>query len=206
MINKSQFKKCFPHATQANIDRFYEPLIAAMNKYEILKTNRRAAAFLAQIAHETISLSKMEENLNYSAARLLQVFPNKFTKQEADIYARNPERIANRVYADRYGNGPESSGDGWEYRGRGGFHLTFKDNYYEAGKGLNYDLVGNPEAVSNPGPAMFTAAWFWDTKELNRIADVDGFQRISIKINGGLNGYEDRLKHWAICKEALGVI
>jgi putative chitinase len=204
-VTIEQLKACMPYASEANIDRFHGPLNMAMSRYQI-HTSRRQAAFLAQIAHESGSLSKTRENLNYSAKRLLEVFPKYFTEESAVAYANKPEMIANRVYADRYGNGPESSGDGWKYSGRGLFMITFKDNYDAVSRALSYGFINSPEKLELPGAASLSAGWFWNEKGLNRLADIDAFTKITKIINGGTNGLEDRIEHWERCKKALKVI
>lgn len=197
-------KKCMPFANEGNILRFVNPLNATLIKYQI-DTPRRVAAFLAQIAHESGSLKTVVENLNYSAEGLMKIFPKYFTQETAAEYAHKPERIANRVYANRMGNGPEESGDGWKYRGAGLIQCTGKDNFDAIGHALNWDFLTHPEDLQKPGAAALSAGWFWYLKDLNRLADIDAFEKITRRINGGLNGYEDRLKHWENCKKALNV-
>ena len=143
----------------------------AMDWAEV-NTPQREAAFIAQWAHETQGFSRLVENLNYSAQGLLQNFSTHFTPEEAQDYARQPERIANRAYADRMGNGDEDSGDGWRYRGRGYPQLTGKDNYTQASADTGYDFVNQPELVEQPGYAAYAGAWFWAKHGLNRLADI----------------------------------
>ena len=204
MITKPQLAKCIPHATQANIDKFYEPLCSAMTKYEI-NTNRRIAAFLPSIAVESDSLFSIEENLNYSAKRLLEIFPSYFTPEEAQQYANKPEMIANRVYANRMGNGPYSYGDGWKHRGFGLIMITGAENQKKATIAIGQDLRTIPGAC-------LSAAWFWSENGLNRLADIDAFEKISIAINGKNkktgrpNGIIERIAAWEIAKKALNVV
>jgi putative chitinase len=150
--------------------------------------------FFANGAHETGGFTRFEENLNYSAERLVQVFPKYFTAAQANNYARIPINIANRVYASRMGNGPESSGDGWKYRGRGIFQLTGKDNYRAASQHLYSDssLLDHPEDVSKPVLAVRTALHFWKSRGLTPLADARNFKAVVQAINGGLNGLGDR--------------
>lgn len=197
-------QKCMPAADPKNVVLFAPKLQSAMAEYEI-DTTRRAAAFLAQIAHETEELTHLVENLNYTAKRLLQIFPKYFNVDTADQYARQPEKIANRVYANRMGNGPEESGDGWKYRGRGCFMYTGLENYELASRELKYDFVKNPDDLTKPGPASFSAALYWHNRRLNRKADIDAMTSISKAINGGTIGLEDRLQHWARCAKVLKV-
>lgn len=149
------------------------------------------AHFMAQLEHES-GLKPISENLNYSAEGLLKIFPKYFTVAQAALYARKPEKIANRVYGSRYGNGDEKSGDGWRYRGRGFIQLTFKDNYKSATKDTGVDYVNNPDLLLNEADAMIVAIWFWKKNNLTKYALLDDIETITKRINGGLNGYEHR--------------
>lgn len=221
ILTESILKKCMPHATEANIKLFTGPLNLTCDKYEI-NTNRRQAAFLAQIAHESNNLKDVRENLNYSVDGLCKVFSKYFTREQAEIYAHHPISIANRVYANRYGNGDEASGDGWKFRAGGLLGTTFKDNYEALSIALNYDFVKDDAAIEKPGAASLSAGWYWNLRDLNRLADIDAFEKISIKINGAnkvpeqqddgsvkmilrANGWEQRLIHWENCRKALNV-
>ena len=182
--------------------------INALNKilpeYKI-NTKLRLCHFLAQILHESGNLKYKSENLNYSAKALRSVFPKYFKTDEiANQYARKPEKIANRVYANRMGNGDEASGDGWLRRGRGLIQLTGTDNYKACTKALNVDLMKNPDLIiSNAEICMKTACWFWNSKKLNELADKDDIKSITKRINGGYNGIEDRE---SILKRAKSVL
>lgn len=196
-------KLCLPNASDRDVVKYAGPLTATMEIYEI-NTPKRIAAFLAQLAHESCNLSRVRENLNYSAVGLMKTFPRYFPSLTlAREYAHKPERIANRVYANRYGNRGESSGDGWRYSGRGLTQITFYDNYKAVGKALMYDFITNPQALEKPGAATMSAGWFWKEKGLNEIADIDDFEKITKRINGGLNGFPDRLDHWERIKQTL---
>jgi putative chitinase len=174
-----------------------EPLNAAMFRFSI-NTPQRVAAFIGQCAHESANFTALSENLNYSAQALCKVWPRHFpTPEVAAQYHRKPEQIANRAYAKRMGNGPEASGDGWKYRGRGLIQLTGKDNYRLASDSLGVDLVANPDAVTQPDMAALTAAWFWNKHGLNALADRGDNQAISRRINGGTHGMDDRLQRTA---------
>lgn len=183
--------------------------IDALNKilpeYKI-NTKLRLAHFLAQILHESGNLKYKSENLNYSAKALRSVFGKYFKTDEiANQYARKPEKIANRVYANRMGNGDEASGDGWLRRGRGLIQLTGTDNYKACTKALNVDLMKNPDLIiSNAEICMKTACWFWDKNNLNELADKDDIKNITKRINGGFNGLEDRSSILKRAKEILG--
>jgi putative chitinase len=158
-----------------------------------ITTALRLQHFMAQIAHESAGLTALEENLSYSAGALRRVWPHRFpTEEVATAYARQPERIANRAYGGRYGNGPEESGDGWRYRGRGLKQLTFRANYRAAGTRLGMPLEDRPELAAEFPGALLTALDFWATRNCNAAADADDVEALTRIINGGLNGIEDR--------------
>lgn len=167
--------KCLPFATKENIEKFGGKLVSAMDHFEI-NTNRRRAAFLAQIAHESGSLRYVEEIASGEA------------------------------YEGRVSLGNVNPGDGVKFKGRGLIQLTGRANYQAISDALNYDFISKPEDLELPGPATYSACWFWDLKNLNRLADIDAFEKITKRINGGTNGMEDRLKHWEIARKALKVI
>src|SRR5690606_13433976 len=131
-------------------------------------------------------------NLNYSAEGLLKTFGKYFTSLQAKEYARKPEKIANRVYANRGGNGNETSGDGWKYRGRGFIQLTLKDNYKALSNATGIDYVSNPDLLLNEADAMISALWYWNKRNLNKYADVGDLKGATRVINGGYNGLADR--------------
>lgn len=168
------------------------PLSDACGLFEI-NTPGRESAFLAQTAHESGGFTQLSEDLDYSAQGLLQTFPRYFTPQECADFARNPERIANRVYANRMGNGDEDSGEGYVFRGRGLIQITGLDNYRLCGQALGVDLVSNPELLVQPTYAALSAAWFWSSNGCNELADAGNFAGITRRINGGLRGQDDRL-------------
>ena len=158
-------------------------------------TPKQAAWFIAQCAHESMYFNRLSENLNYSAAALLRVFPRHFRNmEEAMEYERNPERIANRVYANRMGNGDERSGDGWKYRGRGVIQLTGRYNYSRFSKHIGYPpILEVPDLVSSKMDlALRAALWFWRENNLNRFVDRDDYVGLTKAINGGYNGLEHR--------------
>ena len=176
------------------------------DKYQI-NTAERLSHFLAQINHESGDMKRLEENLNYSAKRLLEVFPKYFDTYEIALsYANKPEKIANKVYANRMGNGSEASGDGWKYRGRGLIQLTGKANYVAFDRFLNAngEIVANPDLVAkNKEYAVLTAFFYWDSRKLNNLIDKDGNQyfvckEITKRINGGYNGLDDRWQRFKI--------
>lgn len=167
-------------------------------------TLNRRAAFIAQCAHESGYFRTLRENLNYSAAGLRSIFGKYFPTEElANQYARNPEKIANRVYANRMGNGPEASGDGWKFRGRGLIQLTGKFNYSACGTAIKKDLIKNPEYLETIAGALDSAVWFWNDKKLNVHADSGDITRMTRVINGGTHGLEDRLNLYNRALETL---
>ncbi len=187
--------------------QFRLALSTAMITFKI-DTPIRVAMFLAQIAHESQGFTRLEENLNYSAEALLATWPKRFTEAQAQSYARQPERIANRVYANRLGNGDEASGHGWRYRGRGLIQITGLDNYGFCGKALSPRpgyLVKNPEALLRTVYAAESAAWYWRAKNCNDPADAGSLEEVTRRINGGLNGLADRRVWWEKAQVAFGV-
>ncbi len=187
-----------------NFDEWYTNLSNILPEYDI-DTPKRVAAFMAQCGHESGGFTLMQENLNYSAKGLVGTFKKYFpTEAHAKPYERKPEMIANRVYANRMGNGDEASGDGWRYCGRGLIQLTGKDNYTAFA-----DSIGiTPEEVSDyvqtfEGAAQ-SACWFWESNNLNQYADSGDIETMTKRINGGTLGLEDRKKHYEHAKHILG--
>ena len=184
-------------------DDLAEALTESFDKYEINTVNR-AAGFLAQCGHESAGFTVLQENLNYSADGLNKIFKKYFpTVADATPYARNPEKIANKVYGGRMGNGPESSGDGYKFRGRGAIQLTGRDNYTQFAKavGLTVDeAVADLETLDG---AIESACWFWKKNGLNGICDKDDIVTMTKRINGGTIGLDDRTKHYNHAKAVL---
>lgn len=182
-------------ATVVRAAQWLPHLQAAMARFGI-DTPLRQASFLSQIGHESGGLVAVDENLNYSSEALQRVFRKYFpTKVLADQYARQPQRIANKVYANRMGNGDESSGDGWRFRGRGPIQLTGKNNYIAAGKALGLDLVSDPNSVCDPRIGSLVAAWFWSVNNLSRWADKGDNKSVSKIINAGNVSVADSAVH-----------
>jgi putative chitinase len=184
----------------------------ALNRFEI-NTTERMAAFLAQIAHESAELNRLLENLNYSAQGLLGTWPKRFASLEfARQFERNPERIANHVYANRMGNGDVASGDGWKYRGRGVIQLTGRGNYRAVGNAIGLPFETDPDLLLAPGPAALAAGFFWQSRGLNELADDrsddnddEDFVSITVRINGGRAGLADRRRYWARAQHVLNI-
>ncbi len=177
-------------------DEWEEAIADAVDRWDI-STDQRAAMFLAQTLHESSGFTRLVENLNYSEYGLLNTFPKYFTPQQANDCARDDQRIANRVYANRLGNGDEASGDGWKYRGRGLIQITGRRNYERCGDALEVDLLASPELLERSIQAAESAGWFWSTNGCNELADSGAFASITRRINGGLNGQAER-EAWLI--------
>lgn len=193
MLSLEQLYKINGNLNKNECEYYLDSLNVVLPNKEI-NTSLRLCHFLAQIIHESGHFKYKSENLNYSAKALRSVFGKYFkTDAIANEYARKPEKIANRVYANRMGNGDEASGDGWKYRGRGLIQLTGKCNYDACGKAVGLDLLGNPDLLTESAEASVLAAcWFWNKNGLNQFADKDDITTITKRINGGTNGLEDR--------------
>ncbi|XP_076042841.1 glycosyl hydrolase family 19 domain-containing protein HI_1415-like [Oratosquilla oratoria] len=192
--------------TKASADKYFEAIKSTFKKYNI-NTPLRQAHFLAQIGHESSSLKATEENLNYSKKALLSDFENYFpTDALAEEYARKPEKIANRIYANRLGNGNEASGDGWKYRGRGLIQLTGKANYEQFNKNTKENVVANPDLVaSDANLAVEVAGWYWNSRNINKAADADDVEKVTKLVNGGDKGLKKRKEYLARAMIALGI-
>jgi putative chitinase len=186
LISEAVFNKVFPKAIKGMyqaIDKHID-LAGCFNK-------QQQAMFLAQCGHETRGFTALSENLNYSADGLMKVFRKYFPNPNiASKYEHQAEKIASRVYANRYGNGSEETMDGWNYRGRGLIHLTFKDNYIRFAQWLG-DTINPKEVSSNLDLAVKAAVWYWI---FNDLAMIDSVQKVTIRINGGTNGIDDRCR------------
>jgi putative chitinase len=192
------------NALQAlDIDPKWEnPLQATFDKYDI-NTPRRQSAFLGQCAHESGNFKTLQENLNYSAEGLIKTWPSRFpTKEVADQYARQPAKIAGKVYNGRLGNTSEEEAS--KYLGRGLIQLTGKENYERCGLAIGADLLSNPDLLLDPRYAALSAGWFWNKKGLNELADAQEHGMITKRINGGLIGLDDRIAKTTKALEALG--
>lgn len=165
-----------------------------------INTPLRLAHFLAQCGHESAGFKATSENLNYSVKGLMGVFKKYFpTEALANEYARQPQKIANKVYASRMGNGDEASGEGYKFRGRGYIQLTGKQNYTAFDAAVEDDILANPDLVSTKH-ALASAAWFWKKNGLSLIADTgdstEVVTKITKRVNGGTIGLADRIKHF----------
>ena len=180
------------------------PLNQVFVKYDI-NTLKRQAAFIGQCAHESNNFKVLEENLNYSPEALMRVWPSRFPDLPTAMkYAHDPIKIANKVYANRMGNGSEESGEGAKYHGRGLVQLTGKENYERCGEAIGVDLINQPGLLAQPDYAAMSAGWFWNKKGLNDLADAGDFETMTKRINGGLIGLDDRKAKIAKALSVLG--
>jgi putative chitinase len=213
MITLELLAALFPKTPVPTCARFVDPLNETCKRYSI-DTPLRQAAFLAQIGHQSGGLIFTKENLNYSDVGLLSTFKKYFTDITAAQYSRKPEMIANRVYANRMGNGDEKSGDGWKFRGRGLIQITGHDNYARFATDNSMALDDAAVYLESDMGAAISAGWYWDCLECNKYVDIHDFDGLSDVINkgrkttviGDANGYANRVELYAKAKQLLGVI
>ena len=201
ILTREQLKQMVknPH-----IDHWYEALEQLLDDYEI-NTPLRVAHFIAQCAHESGNFVFIKENLNYKAASLQKTFAKYFpTAELAAQYANKPERIANRVYASRMGNGDEASGDGYRYCGRGLIQLTGKNNYSNFADSIETPVEETSAYLETFEGAVQSACWFWETNNLNQYADTNDILTMTKRINGGTIGLADRQQHYAHALHVFG--
>ena len=193
----------YDHLDKLGIDhKWLAPLEETFAKYDI-STPIRQACFMGQCAHESGNFKTLQENLNYSAEGLMKTWPSRFaTKELADQYARQPAKIAGKVYNGRLGNTSEEEAS--MYLGRGLIQLTGRENYANCGTALGIDLIRNPNLLIEPKYAALSAGWFWNKKGLNGLADTSDFETMTKRINGGLIGLEDRKVKIAKALTVLG--
>ena len=193
----------YDHLDKLSIDhKWLAPLEETFAKYDI-STPIRQACFMGQCAHESGNFKTLQENLNYSAEGLMKTWPSRFsTKEIADQYARQPAKIAGKVYNGRLGNTSEEEAS--MYLGRGLIQLTGRENYANCGTALGIDLIGNPDLLIEPKYAALSAGWFWNKKGLNGLADTSDFETMTKRINGGLIGLDDRKVKIAKALTVLG--
>ena len=194
MITVSQLNELYPRARAGYVDAFVAEAPALFEEFGIALLPNRLHFFLAQIGHESGGLSITEENMNYTAKRLMVVWPSRFTTMAiAQQYAGNPEKLGNFVYANRMGNGDPASGDGFLYRGRGFIQITGKEGYREVGARAGIELVAHPDRAASAADALRVACAFWRWKDLNTLCDTGDFTKVTRRINGGTTGMPDRL-------------
>lgn len=199
IITQFQLEQCMPRCKEPEL---WAPLLNEQLFTIGVIESKQVAAFIAQTGHESLDYNVLEENLNYSEDSLLRVFGKYFRDTSAKDYARNPKKIASKVYANRMGNGSEESGDGWRFRGRGILQVTGYNNYKELSEYIFGDdtLIENPDLLLDKNNALKSAIWYWDVNNLKRITD---FVTLTKRINGGTNGLEDRYDRYYRAVDAL---
>ena len=182
----------------------FDVLMELFNKYEI-NTNQRIAGFFAQCGHESVDFKAKSENLNYSAAGLVKIFKKYFPNEAAAAgYARNPEKIANKVYGGRMGNGPEASGDGWKFRGRGFIQLTGKNNYTGFANSIGKSIDDTIAYLETDEGAIESALYYWKKANCNKFCDANDQTGLCKSINGGTHGLDDRRNRFDKIMKILG--
>ena len=203
-LTLNQLKQIVPG--NPHIEHWHEALCEILPDYDI-DTPERVAAFLAQCAHESGGFKAIKENLNYKPATLVTLFKKYFDQPTAERYCAMADKqaaIANKIYANRMGNGPESSGDGYRYCGRGLIQLTGKDNYTRYAQSTEQTVEEASEHLTTFEGCVQSAAWFWEANNLNQWADSGDILTMTKRINGGTIGLEDRKKHYAHALHVLG--
>lgn len=204
MITVELLQQICPKTKKSTLEQYVEPFNEIGEYYDMFENPKRIAAFLAQTAHESGGFNFVQENLNYGAKGLMGTFRKYFpTEAIAKEYERKPEKIANRVYANRMKNGDEASGDGWKFRGRGLIQLTGRDNYTRFAKAVDMTLDEAIAYLETPAGAVASAGWFWNVNKLNIYCDKDDFIGLTKRINGGTIGLEDRKHHYELALEVL---
>jgi putative chitinase len=204
MITLDLLTHMCPKTKASILEGYLEPLNTVAEYYEMNVNPARLAGFLAQTAHESGGYTAIKENLNYSAKGLMGTFKKYFpTEDIANQYAKKPERIANRVYANRMSNGPEESGDGYRFCGRGLIQLTGRANYTKFAQDLGMSLEDTIAYLETPNGAVASAGWFWDNNKLNQYCDSGDFVTLTKRINGGTIGLEDRKHHYELAMHYL---
>lgn len=196
LIDVSVLRAACPERKEADLSPWVVPVKRACQRFEIDRI-RRVAAFLAMIAHESGFIPGREENLNYSAERMAQVWPSRFAKNGkpnalAFELHRKPQAIANRVYANRMGNGGPDSGDGWTFRGAGPLQLTGRANHEAFAKEMGLTIAEEQAYIRTLEGGVMSAAWFWEENDINRLADTPGVEDEARRISGALVGIADR--------------
>jgi putative chitinase len=204
-LTLEQLKQLLPK--NPYVEHWHRALSQLLPDYEI-NSPKRIAAFIAQCSHESAGFTALKENLNYKAATLRKIFPKYFPDDAtANAYANRPDKqqaIANRVYGNRMGNGPEESGDGFRYCGRGLIQLTGKQNYTWFAASLGIPVEEASEYLQTFEGAAQSACWFWETNKLNQWADTGDMVTLTKRINGGTIGLDDRIKHYEHALHVLG--
>lgn len=202
-FTKEHLQALIPRAK--DIDTWYTDMCEALPQYDI-HTVPRVAAFIAQCSHESGGFTILQENLNYKAPALIKLFHTHFSSlDEAMQYEHEQEKIANRIYCNRMGNGDEASGEGWKYHGRGLIQLTGKSNYAKFSQAAFEDntILDNPDHVAQPYYALYSACWFWNEHSLNDLADAQDIKQMTRKINGGYIGLDERIHNYQHALQVL---
>ena len=203
ILSKEQLAQLIPG--NPYVDYWHSAMERCLPDYDI-NTPQRVAAFMAQCGHESANFKFLKENLKYRAASLTKVWPKYFPNMDiANQYAGNEEKIANRAYANRMGNGPEESGDGWRFCGRGLIQLTGRNNYQNFADSIETDINDIPAYLATFEGAVQSACWFWETNKLNQWADKGDMLTLTKRINGGTLGLDDRIKHYQHALHVMGL-
>lgn len=197
----NKLAQCIPGAP--HVDQWFLAIQEILPDYNI-NTVERVACWLGQTAHESGGYRALRENLNYKAEGLVKIFPKYFRDVDPNAYAHNQEKIANRVYSNRMGNGNEASGDGFAFRGRGLIQTTGRDNYQAFADSIGEDIDDIPAFLETYEGAVQSACWFWESNNLNALADKMDIKTMTKKINGGYIGLEDRTNHINHAIQVLG--
>lgn len=204
MITLDILQQLCPKTKKSVLELYATPVHEVAEYYDMYTNVNRAAGFVAQIAHESGGFNFVKENLNYGAAGLMNTFKKYFPDQEiANQYQRQPEKIANRVYANRMGNGDEDSGDGYRFCGRGLIQLTGRNNYTKFANDLGISVEDTVAYLETPAGAVSSAGWFWDQNNLNQYCDSGDFVMLTKRINGGTIGIEDRQEKYKLALQLL---
>ena len=204
MITLDILQQLCPKTKKTVLQLYATPLHEVAEYYDMYVNMNRAAAFVAQTAHESGGFNFVKENLNYGAKGLATTFKKYFpTEADAKPYERQPEKIANRVYANRMSNGDEASGDGYRFCGRGLIQLTGRANYTKFASDLGISIEDTVAYLETPAGAVSSAGWFWDNNNLNQYCDSNDFVTLTKRINGGTIGLEDRQHHYQLALKLL---
>lgn len=206
LVSASQLRALAPDLRPLELASYTSLLHVALSEFGI-NTPKRIAAFLAQTLHESAGYTLFEERFNYQPERLAGLFPNRVPNVAAAkaLVASGPQAVAEAMYGHRTDLGNTLAGDGWKFRGRGVVQITGRENYRHYGPILGLDLESEPDQAALPGVAFRIAAAYWANRGLNVLADHDDFTGITRGINGGLIGFNDRLKRWAEARAVFGI-
>jgi len=205
LITSTQLQIIAPNCPRSETELFAQYLCAAMQEGQI-NTIQRASCFLGQIFYESNQLRELSENLNYSVHALMATWPHTFpTVPFAQEYAMQPEKLANFIYANRLGNGPVSSGDGFRFRGRSPIQLTGRANYRICGQAIGIDLENNPDMAATAQAGFKVAVWYWTSRQLNVYADAGDIISITKAVNGGTLGLQERIAYTQLALKVLSV-